>query len=327
MGMTFIELGSILRAEREKQGLSIDDVAHRLKISARVLRALECADDDALPHSVYVRGFVISYGKLLGLDTDEMLLVEELYDASEDPSNNESQYVHRGPSISASKILFVLFLCLCIAGGTFIWLNRDADLFSKIKKDHLTTAQPAPAVPANVEVEKTNTSGETSSKKKLEETTQATNSEQATEKNQQNINKTESVENSSANTNEAEANTSSAQAVVESSTQATSNNDESTSASNVSEVEQAVTTKNQPMDGPHRVIITAVAECWVHSKADDSDTRQFSLQAGDTFALTFTDNLSLKLGNAGGVRIRYNGAETPIPGREGEVKTLTFPPV
>ena len=80
------------------------------------------------------------------------------------------------------------------------------------------------------------------------------------------------------------------------------------------------------MTGPHKVIITATEECWVHSNADHTDTRQFSLRKGDTFALTFTKSLELKLGNAGGVRLRYDGEELPPVGASGQVRTLTFPP-
>lgn len=78
--------------------------------------------------------------------------------------------------------------------------------------------------------------------------------------------------------------------------------------------------------GQHKVIITATEECWIHSNADKTDTRQFSLRKGDTFALTFARSLDLKLGNAGGVRIRYDGQSLPPPGQSGQVKTLTFPP-
>ncbi|MDE5831813.1 MAG: helix-turn-helix domain-containing protein [Desulfovibrio sp.] len=77
---------------------------------------------------------------------------------------------------------------------------------------------------------------------------------------------------------------------------------------------------------PHNLIITAVEECWVHSNADKTDTRQFSLRKGDTFALSFSKSLELKLGNAGGVRLRYDGADLPPPGSSGQVKTIVFPP-
>ncbi|MDE5879403.1 MAG: DUF4115 domain-containing protein, partial [Desulfovibrio sp.] len=78
--------------------------------------------------------------------------------------------------------------------------------------------------------------------------------------------------------------------------------------------------------GQHKVIITATEECWIHSNADKTDTRQFSLRKGDTFALTFARSLELKLGNAGGVRIRYDGQNMPPAGQSGQVRTLTFPP-
>ncbi|MDE6734012.1 MAG: DUF4115 domain-containing protein, partial [Desulfovibrio sp.] len=78
--------------------------------------------------------------------------------------------------------------------------------------------------------------------------------------------------------------------------------------------------------GQHKVIITATEECWIHSNADKTDTRQFSLRKGDTFALTFARSLELKLGNAGGVRIRYDGQSMPPAGQSGQVRTLTFPP-
>ena len=42
--MTLVELGAALRVEREKRGLDMEDAANRLKISARLLRALEEGD-------------------------------------------------------------------------------------------------------------------------------------------------------------------------------------------------------------------------------------------------------------------------------------------
>ena len=78
--------------------------------------------------------------------------------------------------------------------------------------------------------------------------------------------------------------------------------------------------------GVHKLIITATEECWIHSSADKTDTRQFSLHKGDTFALTFSKSLELKLGNAGGVRLRYDGEDLPPAGQSGQVRNLAFPP-
>ncbi len=324
--MTLIELGSILRLEREKKNLSIDDVANHLKISARILRALECADNESLPHSVYVRGFVISYAKMLDIDTDELLSVPELYEESEEPLNSDIKFYDTGHSISKNKIIFLVFISLCLLLGGFIWMNRDADLFSKLKKDHLETAQPAPELDSSDKSQTFNDVKDTEnqSKESLEKNSQISNEKNDNFQPTDNTDNEVEKENITSNTeNETQGEVNTEQITVENEDNKASATTDSSDNIN----ENRLIQEDAPvLDGTHRVIITAVAECWVDSNADNADTRQFSLQSGDTFALTFNDSLVLKLGNAGGVRIRYNGEETDIPGRVGEVKTLYFPP-
>jgi transcriptional regulator with XRE-family HTH domain len=61
-------LGTRLKREREKQNLSLDDVAAATKISARMLRALENDQFDQLPGGIFNKGFVRAYAIQLGLD-------------------------------------------------------------------------------------------------------------------------------------------------------------------------------------------------------------------------------------------------------------------
>lgn len=61
--------GARLRSAREAAGLSIDDVAARLHMPARVVRSLEAEDWSRLGAPVFVRGQVRSYSRLLGLTT------------------------------------------------------------------------------------------------------------------------------------------------------------------------------------------------------------------------------------------------------------------
>ena len=70
--MTLEELGAVLRAEREKRGLSIEDAANHLKIGARLLRALEAGDSASLPHLAYTKGFIRSYSAYVGLSAEEI---------------------------------------------------------------------------------------------------------------------------------------------------------------------------------------------------------------------------------------------------------------
>ena len=65
--------GERLRAARMAAGLSIDDVASRLRMPARVVSSLEAEDWARLGAPVFVRGQVRSYSRLLGLTTAPMM--------------------------------------------------------------------------------------------------------------------------------------------------------------------------------------------------------------------------------------------------------------
>jgi len=66
-------LGELLRAERERQGISLEQVEGRTKIRRKFLEALEEGDYDRLPGGVYTRGFIRSYASFLGLGEEEAL--------------------------------------------------------------------------------------------------------------------------------------------------------------------------------------------------------------------------------------------------------------
>ena len=65
--------GDRLRTARLAAGLSVDEVASRLHMPARVVRSLEAEDWARLGAPVFVRGQVRSYSRLLGLMTAPMM--------------------------------------------------------------------------------------------------------------------------------------------------------------------------------------------------------------------------------------------------------------
>lgn len=67
------QLGDILRAAREQQGLTLDQVEAALRIRRSYLEALEADNFEALTAPVYARGFLSNYARYLGLDPEEML--------------------------------------------------------------------------------------------------------------------------------------------------------------------------------------------------------------------------------------------------------------
>ena len=61
-------MGSTLKAEREKKGLTIKDIEQETSIRAAYLEALEEGRYDVLPSEVYVKGFIRNYAEFLQLD-------------------------------------------------------------------------------------------------------------------------------------------------------------------------------------------------------------------------------------------------------------------
>jgi len=66
-------LGDILRAEREKRGLTLKDIEQETSIRSIYIEAIENGNYKALPGAVYARGFVRNYAQLLELNADELV--------------------------------------------------------------------------------------------------------------------------------------------------------------------------------------------------------------------------------------------------------------
>ena len=64
-----MRIGQVLEQARERAGLEITDIEDSTKIRGKYLRALESEDWGELPSSAYAKGFLRTYGQLLGLDS------------------------------------------------------------------------------------------------------------------------------------------------------------------------------------------------------------------------------------------------------------------
>lgn len=65
--------GSLLREAREGRRLSLEEIAHRTKISPSQLALIESGNVDDLPGEVFVRGFIRSYARSVGIPDVEPL--------------------------------------------------------------------------------------------------------------------------------------------------------------------------------------------------------------------------------------------------------------
>jgi cytoskeleton protein RodZ len=65
--------GALLRAARESAGMTIDAVAQQLKLAPRQVKAIEDGDYKVLPGKTFTRGFVRNYARLVHLDPERVV--------------------------------------------------------------------------------------------------------------------------------------------------------------------------------------------------------------------------------------------------------------
>ena len=360
--MNFEELGVMLRQERERRGLSVEEVANHLKLMPRVVRAIEQGDTRELPQAAYARGFVKSYGNLLALDT--ALLYAGMDDAWPDDAHQPSAPYEPAEEKSRGgkgRLIALVTLMLLLAGAGWIWLARDPNFSLPLPAGLRLQAEPAapaknvaPSPPARTrdvpptisetqptirQTGPTTTGGNQTAARQTNPTTTGGNQTAARQTSPTPAESPAPAENPTpAESPTSPGSPTSAGSVTPAAPSppaATQQRDvppttggnrtaarqtSPPSAGNPVSASAAATQENQ-----HNLVIMALAECWVHSTADNTETRQFALRKGDTFALTFSKKLTLRLGNAGGVKIRLDGRDLGPPGEAGQVKTLTFP--
>ncbi|HJX34926.1 MAG TPA: RodZ domain-containing protein [Desulfatiglandales bacterium] len=78
-------VGSLLKREREKRGLSLDQLSQITRLRKHYLEALEDEKWEDLPSPVYVKGFIRSFAQGLGIDAKEAIsLYEHIAPAEEE---------------------------------------------------------------------------------------------------------------------------------------------------------------------------------------------------------------------------------------------------
>ena len=65
--------GELLKSERIKKDLTVQDIAYALKLNSKIIIAIENGDLDQLPAKTFVRGFVKSYADYLKVDSEIVL--------------------------------------------------------------------------------------------------------------------------------------------------------------------------------------------------------------------------------------------------------------
>lgn len=126
-------IGSVLKDQRERKGLSLEDISGKTKIRVNFLKALEENDFSKLPSDTVARGFIQVYARELDLDQKSALALFRRDFASGESGQIVPQNMLKPIRTHRSVLLkfrvpFILFgtiiiIIMCILGYQVISLN------------------------------------------------------------------------------------------------------------------------------------------------------------------------------------------------------------
>lgn len=98
-------LGERLRAERERRGLTIEELAQQTRISARFFEAIERDDRSSLPGGFFYRSFVRQYARMLDLPEEAYQgeIERSLAEESEQPYSVPDRHIDVPPLPTAGR--------------------------------------------------------------------------------------------------------------------------------------------------------------------------------------------------------------------------------
>lgn len=268
--------GTQLRAMREAAQLTVDDVAHQLKLARRQVLAIENDDFDALPGPTFVRGFIRNYARLLRIDATPLLEASNLIAPTTAPIPQIAPTMgelplETGSGLAWTRWLIPLALVLVLVAG--IAFYEFSGVSTPGKKARKETAEVVVAAP------------ETSSESSAQPATAA-----ATDPSPP----TEPV------------------AAV---------------PQQAAPVPQAATSDQNAAKATGRLDLEFAGPSWVEVRdAGGEILLSRTLAAKSRQTLTGTPPLSLRIGNASAVRLRFDGNPVDlVPHTRFEIARLTLP--
>lgn len=145
--------GARLAAARQRAGLTVTDIAARLRLHPNQVRAIEQENLGALPEMAYVRGFVRSYARIVQLDADALLadlsaraepvngtVVDGMKADSYSPVKAASQ-----EQMSKRLVIGIAVLMLIVLGVIGWYANQQAEEAPGPAADASVPAEPANA--------------------------------------------------------------------------------------------------------------------------------------------------------------------------------------
>lgn len=287
--------GVFLRREREKKGLSQEQIAEMTKLRRHMVDALEREAWDKLPPPVFVKGFIRSYAKALGLDEIEVLGLYEEAAALE----SEMAEPLPEPRETAKRFYPLVLFIAVLLGGVLLVLWKDFGPQEKAASTPASTLEKG-TVAAPIQPEEPAISEEPVKETTMEEARPADES----------VNATPSV-----------APVERAPGEVQSAER--SQREEGSPAEEVVSIDAV----SEPAEAIKWHVLKGIVEgrTWMSVRIDDQEAKEYIFQPGSRPQWKARKGFHIVVGNAAGIEFEFDGQKIGDLGELGQVVRLKLP--
>lgn len=300
--------GALLKTAREAAKLSVEDVARELRMTVSKVRALEADDYDQLHSDTFIRGYLRTYAKLLGLEPDDLLQAykQARRQAGLGDEPEESPLRINVPEPTRSLWKFVIWIVVLLAGiwALSVWFlgNRQSPIADGALMDPVSELRtPAPtSTEADAERPDTETAGSSEPEAQPEEGVEEGSGEEAD---------TAALD--------------SPPEVTQAGIDAAATPSSAVEPLAATEVSAPGASLNEP-EVLDQLSLSFSDECWVEVTDSRGDVLEADLlQPGRELRLSGEAPFTVKLGNAEAVQIELNGESFEfVPPASGRLMTL-----
>ncbi len=140
--------GEYLKREREYRHITLDELSNATRIRKYYLDAIERDEYNLLPGESYLKGFVRSYAKYIGIDPDDAILRLESY--LKQYESKKTPVPEKQPLVTKPKRIYII---IAIAGIIFIVAlagiikkNRMTETIKEVKKTEILKPKEQPSI-------------------------------------------------------------------------------------------------------------------------------------------------------------------------------------
>ena len=317
-----ISVGETLRRERLRRNLELERISAELKISPRFLEAIEEEKFERLPGGVFAKSFVRQYARLLGLDEEELAgEVQRTLQPQTAPSESENSTpdaaaipLPRFEEWQGGPRRFSWSSSLPALAGVVVVMLVCSGIYALWQRSRATPVQPATAPvetarvspPAQQPVESPPASQAPAAAPPATAPSNAAPSAVTADRS------VSGEKPPAAGSNSAVPNPAAKPAAPPAG-----------NASNANAPARTPGTAAGDANAPVRLEITATEPVWVLARADGKYLFSGTIDPSQSRTVQGSD-ITLRLGNAGGVNITFNGKSIGAAGPRGQVRTLQF---